>query len=182
MHGITPAELCHAQRDHQVNFVDVRTPAEFAVAHAAGAINLPLDELDASKVAHLDPAAPIYVICKSGARAQKAIAKLQAAGYRHLVNVKGGTDAWIAAGLPVNRSGSDAIALPRQVQIAAGSLILAGMAIGLLHPGGLVLAALVGAGLLFSGLTDTCAMAGVLSRMPWNKSGAGSCALPAARS
>lgn len=182
MHSITPAELCQAQRDHPINLIDVRTPVEFGVVHAAGAVNLPLDRLDASKVAHLDQAAPVYVICKSGARAQKAIAKLHAAGYKHLINVKGGVDAWVAAGLPVVRSGARAISLPRQVQITAGSLVLLGVAIGVFHPAGFALSAFVGAGLVFSGLTDTCAMASVLGRMPWNRVGAGSCAAPGPRS
>jgi rhodanese-related sulfurtransferase len=132
-------------------------------------------------VAHLDPTAPIYVICKSGARAQKAIAKLHGAGYKHLVNVQGGTDAWGSAGLPMVRNGGTAISLPRQVQIAAGSLVLFGILIGLLHPAGFALSGFVGAGLVFSGVTDTCAMAGVLGRMPWNRVSVGSCALPESR-
>ncbi len=98
MHSIGPAQVCSTARDHHINLIDVRTPAEYAIVHAAGAVNIPLDELDASKVAHLDPTEPVYLICKSGARAAKAIHKLHAAGYRNLLNVHGGTDAWVAAG------------------------------------------------------------------------------------
>jgi rhodanese-related sulfurtransferase len=101
--SIGPSKLCEAARDRRINLIDVRTPAEYAAVHAAGAVNIPLDELDAASVSHLDPAEPIYLICKSGARAAKAIHKLRAAGYCNLINVHGGTDAWVTAGLPHER-------------------------------------------------------------------------------
>ena len=58
----------------------------------------------------------------------------------------------------------------RQVQISAGSLVLLGVALGTwVHPGWYGLAAFVGAGLTFAGLSNTCAMALLLARMPWNR-------------
>jgi len=66
--------------------------------------------------------------------------------------------------------GKRTISLERQVRIAAGSLVLLGAVLSLLvHPYFIGLAAFVGAGLVFAGVTDTCGMAMCLARMPWNQ-------------
>jgi rhodanese-related sulfurtransferase len=112
---------------------------------------------------------PLYFICRSGGRGKQACEKLLAAGYASVVNVEGGTSAWAEAGLPVVR-GRKAIALERQVRMVAGSLVLLGALLGwLVHPAFVALSAFVGAGLLYSGLTDTCGMGMLLARMPWNQ-------------
>ena len=86
-----------------------------------------------------------------------------------VVNVEGGTAAWEAAGLPVVR-GKKTISLERQVRIAAGVLVLVGSALGyFVHPYFIGVAAFVGAGLTFAGVTDTCGMGMLLARMPWNQ-------------
>ena len=86
-----------------------------------------------------------------------------------MVNVEGGTAAWQAAGLPVVE-GKKTMSLERQVRIAAGSLIVTGVAIGhFVHPGGYGLSAFVGAGLVFAGITDTCGMGMLIAKMPWNR-------------
>ena len=108
------------------------------------------------------------MICRSGSRGQKACEKLATAGLR-VVNVEGGTQAWEAAGLPVVR-GRKTISLERQVRIAAGSLVVVGSALGyFVNPAWIGLAAFVGAGLVFAGITDTCGMGLLLARMPWNQ-------------
>ena len=66
--------------------------------------------------------------------------------------------------------GKKAMSLERQVRIAAGSLIVVGAAVGcFVHPGGYGLSTFVGAGLVFAGLTDTCAMGMLIAKMPWNR-------------
>jgi rhodanese-related sulfurtransferase len=81
----------------------------------------------------------------------------------------GGLDAWSRAGLPVAENRKAPLEIIRQVQIAAGLLILAGVGLGfLVAPGWFGLAAFVGAGLTFAGLTGTCAMARLLMLAPWN--------------
>ena len=121
---------------------------------------------------------PLYMICRSGSRGRQACEKFLAAGYHNVVNVEGGTLAWERAGLPVVR-GKKAISLERQVRIAAGSLVVLGTALGaFVHPGFLGLAAFVGAGLVFAGITDTCGMGMLLARMPWNRvEDAGTCSV-----
>lgn len=160
------------KQGRSVELVDVRTPAEFREIHAVGARVLPLDRLDPQ--AYLagrttTGGEPIYLICKSGSRARQAGEKFLAAGYANVVCIEGGTQAWEQAGLPVQR-GKKTISLDRQVRIAAGFLVAAGTALGFaVHPYFLGIPAFVGCGLMFAGITDTCGMALMLGRMPWNQ-------------
>jgi rhodanese-related sulfurtransferase len=173
MNTISPRQL-HELHEHgqAATLLDVRTPAEFRQVHVPYAINAPLESLDPAVVLHSPGGCadqPLYVICHSGGRGSKACAKLLAAGVGHVVNVEGGTAAWQQAGLPVVR-GKKTISLERQVRIAAGLLVLVGSALGyFVDPYWIGLAAFVGAGLTFAGVTDTCGMGMLLARMPWNQ-------------
>ena len=154
----------------KLDLIDVRTPVEFREVHVEGARNVPLDRLDAvALIKARNGSEPLYVICRSGSRGQQACEKLFQAGFADAVNVEGGTLACVEAGLPVVR-GKKAVSLERQVRIAAGAVVLLGAALSFVHPAFLGLSAFVGAGLLFSGITDTCGMGLILARMPWNKS------------
>jgi rhodanese-related sulfurtransferase len=169
---ISPASLNKLrQAGKKIELIDVRTPVEFREVHVEFARNLPLDQLDPATFLHDRTGSnggPLYFVCRSGGRAQQACERFQAAGFSNVLNVEGGTTACAEAGLPIVR-GKKAISLERQVRIAAGSLVLAGVSLGwLVHPGFYGLSAFVGAGLLFSGLTDTCGMGMLLARMPWN--------------
>lgn len=169
---ISPQQLHEVvQAGQDVELIDVRTPAEYREVHVSFARNVTLDQLEPAKVAEDRNGAshPLYVICRSGSRGKQACEKLFAAGYNNVINVDGGTQAWDQAGLPVVR-GQKAISLERQVRIAAGSLVLLGSALGaFVHPYFIGLAAFIGAGLIFAGITDTCGMAMILARMPWNQ-------------
>lgn len=172
---ITASELASriAAGEH-VDLIDVRTPAEYTEIHAEPAVLLPLDRLtpDALKAARTaKDDSPVYVICKSGSRGRQACEKMLAAGL-HVINVEGGTTAWAAAGLPVVR-GKKTISLERQVRIVAGAMVFAGTLAGaLIDPLFLVIPGFVGLGLVFAGVTDSCGMAMILARMPWNQAGA----------
>ena len=168
---ISPQQLHDlVQSGNSVELIDVRTPVEYREVHVGFARNVPLDQLNAMQLASgRDGAEPLYVICRSGSRGKQACEKFLAAGYTNVVNVDGGTQAWDQAGLPVVR-GHKAISLERQVRIAAGLLVLIGSALGaFVSPYWIGLAAFVGAGLTFSGITDTCGMGMLLARMPWNQ-------------
>ncbi|HEX2527584.1 MAG TPA: rhodanese family protein [Geminicoccus sp.] len=91
--------------------------------------------------------------------------KARPGGYRAYV-VEGGLEAWKRAGLPVEQDRRQPIEVMRQVQIAAGSLVLLG---ALVTPWFYALAGFVGAGLVFAGVTGTCGMASLLRHMPWNR-------------
>ena len=144
----------------------------FATCHVAYAENRPLDSLDPAaevRACNDHSQTPIYLICQKGGRGSQACAKFLAAGFDRVVNVEGGTAAWEQAGLPVVR-GKKAISLERQVRIVAGTLVLVGSVLGyFVHPYFIGLAAFVGAGLTFAGITDTCGMGLLLARMPWNQ-------------
>lgn len=174
---ISPRELQErVQRGETVDLIDVRTPVEFEEVHVPFARSVPLDRLDPAAYRDRPAGQPIYVICKVGGRGRQACEKLRAAGLENAVNVEGGTSAWDQAGLPVVR-GRKTMSLERQVRIAAGSLVLTGAVLGyFVDPYFIGLSAFVGAGLMFAGITDTCGMALLLGRMPWNQ-----CATTAAK-
>jgi rhodanese-related sulfurtransferase len=156
--------------------LDVRTPGEFAAAHLPGASLIPLDRLDAAGLQRLRGAeeTPVYMLCQSGGRARKAIEKLERAGVRGCVLVEGGTQAWMDAGLPVNRGRSRVLPLMRQVQITVGLIAAAGAALALAaNPLFALIPLVMGCGLVFAGITGFCGMALLLAKMPWNR--AGSC-------
>lgn len=170
---ISARELSRQQQSGKsIELIDVRTPVEFQELHVEFARNVPLDRLDpaaiqAERNGNADQ--PLYVVCRSGSRGKQACDKLVAAGMTNVVNVEGGTLACEAAGLPVVR-GKKTISLERQVRIAAGSLVVIGSALGFfVHPYFIGLAAFVGAGLVFAGITDTCGMGMLLAGMPWNQ-------------
>ena len=163
------AELCKDGK--KIDLIDVRTPVEYREVHVGIARNVPLDRLDVAaqmQGRNGSTTEPLYVICRSGSRGQQACEKFVKAGFSNVVNVEGGTLACVEAGLPVVR-GKKAVSLERQVRIAAGSLVLLGAALSFVHPAFVGLSAFVGAGLVFSGITDTCGMGMILARMPWNR-------------
>lgn len=170
---ITPVEfreVCAAGAP--IDVIDVRTPVEFREVHLQVARNVPLDRLDPQSVVQARgqaPVGPLYVVCKGGSRGREACEKFVRAGYENVINIEGGTEACVAAGLPVVR-GKKAVSLERQVRIAAGLMVFTGSVLGaFVHPGWIGLSAFVGAGLVFAGVTDTCGMAMILARMPWNQ-------------
>ncbi|MEM9645096.1 MAG: rhodanese-like domain-containing protein [Planctomycetota bacterium] len=169
MQTIDVQSLADRQRNQGITLVDVRMPAEYREVHAQGAENFPLDSLDPGSFTGRTTDQPLYVICKSGGRSTKAVEKLVDAGVQDVVNVIGGTTAWVNAGLPVS-TGKKAISLERQVRILAGFLVLLGAGLGILvHPYFTGLSAFIGAGLMFAGISDTCGMGMMLSKLPWNR-------------
>jgi rhodanese-related sulfurtransferase len=162
------------QSGQAIELIDVRTPAEYRSKHAAGARLVPLDELDPKAVMTSRRGGagdPLYVICRTGTRGEKACARFLAAGYSNVVNVAGGTEAWEKAGLPVVR-GKRMLPLDRQVQLTAGTMALVGFALGeLVDPRWFLLSGFVGCGLVFAGATGFCPLGWVIARMPWNQAG-----------
>lgn len=152
-----------------VRLLDVRSPAEFETAHVPGSWNVPLDLLHEHRdelVRHLDD--EVVLVCRSGARATRAEQALADAGLPGLGVLDGGITAWERAGGALTR-GRETWEIERQVRLAAGSLVAAGVLGSALVPRLKWLAGGVGTGLVVAALTDTCAMGSALSRMPWNR-------------
>ena len=93
------------ETEKQLQFVDVRRPAEHANGHAVRTLNIPLNDLP-KELDRLDPEAPTYVICQSGYRSSLGTSILENAGFKQVYNVTGGTQAWINAGLDTETSAS----------------------------------------------------------------------------
>jgi glyoxylase-like metal-dependent hydrolase (beta-lactamase superfamily II)/rhodanese-related sulfurtransferase len=91
--------------------VDVREPEEFAYGHVPGAVNVPQGEL-ASRLDEIPRDRPVFAICQGGVRSLRAAQFLKQAGYVDVVSVRGGTEAWRAAGKPVI-AGSQLLQPPR---------------------------------------------------------------------
>ncbi|MFD3530446.1 rhodanese-like domain-containing protein [Streptomyces sp. NPDC058664] len=158
--------------------VDVRTPAEYASGHVPGAFNVPLDRLDRAVPALREAAdrGGLLVVCQSGGRSAAACARLAGHGIT-VHDLDGGTSGWAARGHGLDRpAGGPAKpvwAMDRQVRLVAGSLVLLGLALGLLvHPAFQLLSAGIAGGLVFSALTHTCGMALMLGRLPYNRGSA----------
>lgn len=147
--------------------------------HVPGVHLMPLDRLDCNALAGSEGVSkekPVYILCRSGARARQAAEKMEKAGFSNCVVVEGGTLAWAEAGLPVNRGVSKVISLERQVRIAAGALVLGGVLLArFVHPSFIWLSGFVGAGLIFAGITDWCGMGMLIAKMPWNQCADKSC-------
>jgi len=148
--------------------IDVRDAEEFAREHIPGARNVPL-----SVLAKLDGLrGPILFHCRAGRRTADNAAKLAEAAGCEAYIVEGGIEGWKQAGLPVAIDRSRPIEMNRQVMIAAGSIVLVGVLLGaLLAPQFYALSGLIGAGLIFAGLSGWCGMARLLALMPWNRRG-----------
>ena len=107
---------------------------------------------------------PICVVCQTSVRSKGAADQLRSMAYPHVFAIEGGIQAWKDAGYKTKRV-KGPIPIMRQVQIVAGSMAF----IGGLFTDLRWIAIIVGAGLVFAGISGTCGMARVLAWMPWNR-------------
>ena len=88
-----------ADLEAEVPLIDVRERDEYELAHVPGAILVPLTQLP-ERLGAIPTEEPVNLICRSGARSQRAAQFLIGQGYLPR-NVTGGTDAWINVGFRV---------------------------------------------------------------------------------
>ena len=149
--------------------VDVREPSEHAGERILGARLVPLSSFNPAQVPQ-EPNKKVVLHCLTGTRSAQAGRKLLAAGFAQVYNLKGGLQAWKGAGYAVEYNPNAPISLLRQVQIVAGTLVLLGAVLGAaVSPWFLLLSGFVGAGLMFAGITNTCGMAMLLAKLPYNR-------------
>ncbi len=169
--ALSPETLGIWIAEHQDLFViDVRSAAEFESMHIRGSCNVPLpllsehaDELAGRLGSH------VVLVCHSGARAEQARQRLAKSGIDTAYVLTGGVPGFAAAGGDVVK-GKDRWDLERQVRLAAGSLVVLGLAGGrFISPKIRMLAGAIGTGLTFSAATNTCALGQAISAMPWNR-------------
>lgn len=164
---ISAHELADQLAEQRVTVIDVREPMEYATGHIAGSLNVPLARLHQADL----PKGPLVLVCQSGNRSAKGVQTLLERGYAHPVtDLEGGIPSLQQAGLPVRKLKNAPLPLMRQVQIAAGSLVLVGLILSnVVGPAWILLTWFVGAGLVFAGVSGFCGMARLLALMPWNK-------------
>mgnify|MGYP001817790388 CR=1 FL=1 len=157
------------RQDPQVRVLDVRTGAEFETVHIPGSYNVPLDTLGEHAVDLADVSHPVVLVCQSGGRATKAHGALSEAGKETLHILEGGMTAWQASGGEVKHGDTDRWALDRQVRFTAGSIALGALLLSVAAPKAKWLAGGVAGGLVFSAVTNTCAMGELLLKLPYNQ-------------
>ena len=99
---ISPAEARPAIEAAYAQFIDVRTPEEYAAGHAERTKNIPLDKL-MENLSAIEKNEPVYLICATGRRSMAAAKMLNEEGYSQTISIAGGTVAWESAGLPMQR-------------------------------------------------------------------------------
>ncbi|MGH7020287.1 MAG: rhodanese family protein [Brevundimonas sp.] len=167
--ALTPAEVAARLEAQAVVLVDVREADEYAREHIAGSMTAPLSRFEAADLG-LTPGRDVVFMCRGGNRTATHCERLAARVGGPAYVLTGGLDGWKAAGLPVATDRKAPLELMRQVQMAAGGLILLGGALGVaVHPAFWGLSAFVGAGLVFAGATGFCGMARLLALAPWNR-------------
>ena len=152
--------------------LDIRGVDEYAHEHIAQASLLSLSDIEqGQKPQALVEHDVVIFHCQSGRRtAQNAALLAEAAAPAKVYLLEGGINGWKQQGLDVVRGKNQPLPIMRQVQIAAGSLILAGTILGYAsYPLFFLLPGFVGAGLLFAGISGFCGMATLLAKMPWNQ-------------
>lgn len=150
--------------------VDVREPDEHARERIPEAKLIPISRF-ASEELTLDDATAVIFHCRSGNRTRAHAQTLKSGASCQVYCLDGGLEAWKKAGLPVDLDRRQPLELMRQVQITAGALVVLGTVLGAaVNPWLYALAAGVGAGLMFAGISGSCALARILKAMPWNAS------------
>lgn len=97
---VTPSEAYAATAAGGVEFIDVRSEAEFKGRHAPNSTNVPMVILN-GRMSEMDRSKPVYVICEVGRRSEDAARQLTDAGFKDVRHVTGGVVAWIKAGFPL---------------------------------------------------------------------------------
>lgn len=169
LHKLSPQQVRERIDLGRAVLVDIREPDEFARSHIKGAQSQPLSVWEKAHLS-VDPDADVIFTCLSGMRTAGACDRLAARVTGDAYILDGGLNAWEKAGLPVETNADAPLEIMRQVQIAAGSLVLIGVLLGFfVAPAWFGLSAFVGAGLTFAGVTGFCGMARLLMLMPWNR-------------
>lgn len=166
---LSPAEVSARLSAGAAVLVDIREADEFARSHVVGALSRPLSQWEQAHLS-ITPGSDVIFTCRSGMRTSGACNRLAARVDGSAYVLEGGLDGWARAGLPLNVDRKAPLEIMRQVQIAAGMLVLTGVVLGFtVAPAWFGLAGFVGAGLTFAGVSGFCGMARLLMLAPWNR-------------
>lgn len=164
-----------AEQHNNCCVIDVRSGAEVNELHLPGSIHIPVSEITPERVRNAMRDAgktgqPVYLLCQSGKRADMAANTLAGNIDEQLIIAEGGVNALKGTSAPLVSGNTNVISLERQVRIGAGALVLSGVLAGyFINSVFFALSGFVGAGLMFAGISGTCAMGMLIAKMPWNK-------------
>lgn len=157
------------KNDLALQVVDVREVIEYQSEHLPNTKNIPLSSFEKS-ISTLDFDKSVYVLCRTGSRATQAADQLQKNGCENVCLIEGGLEALKSVGFKTVQGPSRVWAMDRQVRFGAGSMVLIGIfGYWVIHPVFLFLSVFVATGLIFSAVTNTCGMALMLGKCPWNQ-------------
>ena len=172
--SITAQEASILIQEGKALLIDVREPAEFQAEHIAHALSIPLSQLESVFQTLKIPSEKVILFqCLHGKRGEMACEATQKLKNisNQIHNIEGGIQSLKQAGLPVTAAQSSTIPIMRQVQIIVGGLVLLSVILGfLLTQATFVVAGMLGAALVFAGITGWCGgLALLMKKMPWNQ-------------
>lgn len=170
MNTISPIELRKKIDAHHVMLIDVREPEDYKTESIEGAYLLPFSShISDDLIPKTDK--EIVFFCQIGKRSAKVCELvLSKDPTRVIYSLEGGINAWKQSGFATRNAHTGVIALDRQIRIAAGFFVFLGVTLGaFVHSAYYLIPGFVGAGLMFSGITNWCGLAKILLKMPWNK-------------
>ncbi|NOR72741.1 MAG: rhodanese-like domain-containing protein [Mariprofundaceae bacterium] len=103
IHELYPCWLVARENHRACHLIDVRSMEEFSSGHVPGAELLPSSVL-MERGSSIPKGEDVYLICRSGMRSAQAASFLaDRFGYENLINIEGGTMAWVKAGYPIEK-------------------------------------------------------------------------------
>ena len=169
---ISPLDARRRVANGSAVLVDIREPMEHAREAIPGAQLHSLSSLDPQTLAAISGphGAAIIFHCQSGKRTGDNAERLRKCSAAEAYILQGGLLGWKDTGYPTSVDRTKPIDMQRQVQIAGGLLIVLSLMLAwFVSPVFLAMAAFVGIGLVFAGVSGWCGMARILGRMPWNR-------------
>ena len=167
---INAKELQDLYQKPNLVICDIREADEFAREHIVGAQNTPVSKFDFNTLNSLGDDKTLVFNCQSGNRTKMSESKLKELKCERVFVLKNGLAEWKSQGCAVAINNKAPLPLMRQVQIVAGFLILLGVVLAfIVSPYFSLLSGVVGAGLMFAGISGYCGMANLLMLLPYNK-------------
>jgi len=154
----------------QAILIDVREPAEHRSQNISHAKLIPLNQISKEKLPEIGNK-KLVIHCQAGKRSLMACQKLLNENLGvEIYNLEGGINSWCSSGCDASVKSNNFLPLDRQVQLVIGILIIFSTLLGFfIDQNFLILTAIIGAGLIFAGLSGICMLANLIAKMPWNK-------------
>jgi len=156
--------------NNEAMLIDVREASENENSRIKGSKLIPLAQICCEKLPEIKNK-KLVIHCQMGGRSAKACQKLLTQDSEiEVYNLAGGISDWIKQGFDIEKSKKNCLPINQQTQLTIGIGVLLGVALGyLVNPKFFLLSGFFGAGLIFAGLSGTCTLATLLTKMPWNK-------------